>query len=155
MNRFFVSVLLICSSLPLLAQDVLPMADVFKAMPDSLLPYLSKNNRLDMIDFMEAHMKAEVTNLMEGSSEMTALSADSLSLRMSDVLTVGMSLSKVEEPIDSSRYVVLVRRTYSLNENQAETIVDTYSSAWRHLQQVTERSSLLKRDEKLLTPVQR
>ena len=86
---------------------------------------------------------------------MTALAADSLSLHMSDVLSVSMRLSKVEEPIDSSRYVVLVKRTYTLNEKQAESIVDTYSSAWRHSQQVTEHSSLLKRDEKLLTPVQR
>ena len=32
----------------------LKMRDVFKQMPDSLLPYLSKNNRLDFIDFMES-----------------------------------------------------------------------------------------------------
>ncbi|MBR6998224.1 MAG: DUF3256 family protein, partial [Prevotella sp.] len=42
------------------------MADLFKAMPDSLMPYLTKNNRLDMIDFMEANMKAEITNQLEG-----------------------------------------------------------------------------------------
>ena len=131
------------------------MADVFRAMPDSLFPYLSKNNRLDMVDFMEAHMKAEVTNKMEGISEMTALSADSLSLRMNDVLTIGMRLSRVEEPVDSNLFVIVVKRTYTLNEKQAETIVDTYSSAWRHLQQVNEHSSLLKRDEKLFAPVQR
>ena len=155
MNRFLVSILLTCSSLPLLAQRLPSMADVFRAMPDSLLPYLSKNNRLDMVDFMEAHMKAEVTNQMEGSSELTALAADSLSLRMSDVLTVGMRLSEVEETVDSACYVILVRRTYHLNEKQTETIVDTYSSAWRRLRQVRERSSLLWRDDKLLSPVQR
>ena len=42
------------------------MAALFKAMPDSLMPYLTKNNRLDMIDFMEANMKAEITNQLEG-----------------------------------------------------------------------------------------
>ena len=30
--------------------------EVFKAMPDSLIPYLSQNNRLDFIDFMESNM---------------------------------------------------------------------------------------------------
>ena len=47
------------------AEDV-RMKDVFRLMPDSLFPTLSANNRLDMIDFMDSQMKAEVTNLLGG-----------------------------------------------------------------------------------------
>lgn len=32
------------------------MRDVFKHMPDSVLGYLSENNRLDMIDFIDSKM---------------------------------------------------------------------------------------------------
>lgn len=130
------------------AQEKL-MAELFKAMPDSLLPYLSTNNRLDMIDFMEAKMKAEVTNLLEGKSEMTALTHDSLSIRMNDVLRIDMKLEHVAEPVDSSTQVIRMVRTYQLNDKQAECVTDVYTAAWRRLSSVVSRSTLLSRDEDL------
>jgi hypothetical protein len=126
------------------------IADVFKNMPDSLMPYLSANSRLDMIDFMEAGMRAEVTNLLQGDSEMTLLTADSLSIRMSDVLTLDLQLSGVAEPVDSSMFVVRMVRTYTINEHQTESIVDIYSTVWRHLSSERIVSSLLRRDEDIL-----
>ena len=127
------------------------MSELFKAMPDSLLPYLTTNNRLDMLDFMEAKMKAEVTNLLDGKSEMTALTHDSLSIRMNGVLRIDMKVVRVAEPIDSSTQVIRVVRTYTLNENQTERIADVYSSVWRKLSSAVEQSSLLKRDDELLS----
>lgn len=127
------------------------ISELFKAMPDSLLPYLTTNNRLDMLDFMEAKMKAEVTNLLDGKSEMTALTHDSLSIRMNGVLNIDMKVINVAEPVDSSTQVIRVVRTYRLNENQTERIVDVYSSVWRKLSSVVEQSSLLKRDDELLS----
>lgn len=127
------------------------ISELFKAMPDSLLPYLTTNNRLDMLDFMEAKMKAEVTNLLDGKSEMTALTHDSLSIRMNGVLNIDMKVINVAEPVDSSTQVIRVVRTYRLNENQTERIVDVYSSVWRKLSSIVEQSSLLKRDDELLS----
>ena len=127
------------------------ISELFKAMPDSLLPYLTTNNRLDMLDFMEAKMKAEVTNLLDGKSEMTALTHDSLSIRMNGVLNIDMKVINVAEPVDSSTQVIRVVRTYRLNENQTERIADVYSSVWRKLSSVVEQSSLLKRDDELLS----
>lgn len=127
------------------------MSELFKAMPDSLLPYLTTNNRLDMLDFMEAKMKAEVTNLLDGKSEMTALTHDSLSIRMNGVLRIDMKIVRVAEPVDSSTQVIRVVRTYTLNENQTERIADVYSSVWRKLSSAVEQSSLLKRDDELLS----
>ena len=123
------------------------MAALFKEMPDSLMPYLTKNNRLDMLDFMEARMKAEVTNLFDGKSEMTALTADSLTVKMSPVLTISMKLVKVQEPVDSSDVTIVMKRTYVLNENQTASVVDVYTTAWRLLSSRVEHSSILKRDE--------
>ena len=127
------------------------MAELFKVMPDSLLPYLTTNNRLDMLDFMEANMKAEVTNLLDGKSEMTALAPDSLSIRMNSVLRIDMKVARVAEPVDSNTQIIRVIRTYTLNENQTERIVDVYSSVWRKLSSVIVQSSLLKRDDELLS----
>ena len=132
-------------------REGLEVGPLFKAMPDSLLPYLTTNNRLDMLDFMEVKMKAEVTKLLEGKSEMTALTSDSLSIRMSDVLRIDMKVVSVPEPVDSSTQVIRVVRTYQLNDKQSERVVDVYSTSWRRLSSVVEQSSLLRRDEELLT----
>ncbi len=52
------------------------MRELFIAMPDSIEPLLSKNNRMDMIDFMDNHMEARVTNRLDGQSVMDTLTAD-------------------------------------------------------------------------------
>ena len=81
------------------AQDML-MRDVFRQIPDSLMPSLSVNNRLDFIDFMDSNMKASVRNQLGGTSEMTALSDDSLSIRMKRSLSTDLLLLTLE-PMDS------------------------------------------------------
>jgi len=137
--------LLLTTVLPSMAKPVI--SDLFKTMPDSLMPYLSQNNRLDMIDFMEARMKAEVTNLLDGKSEMTLLTDDSLSIRLNAVVTVDL---KLVERSDSS--IVCMQKTYKISEHQVETIRSYYSSTWcpLSLPQI-ESSTLLKRDDELFT----
>lgn len=122
------------------------IADLFKVMPDSLMPYLTNNNRLDMIDFMEAKMKAEVTNLLEGKSEMTMLSDDSLCIRVSDVLQVKLMLVERDDSV-----VVSMQKNYQISEHQVEKTVQYFSSTWcpLSLPEVV-YSTLLKRDEELL-----
>jgi hypothetical protein len=114
------------------AEDV-RMKDVFRLMPDSLLPTLSANNRLDMIDFMDSQMKAEVTNLLGGKSEMTALSDDSLTIRMSDALTVQMLLLKPQEMIDSCSQVVCLLQIFGTDSLNLDTKIDFYTPQWQKL----------------------
>ncbi len=128
------------------------IAHFFKLMPDSLLPSLSANARLDMVDFMEAGMRAEVSNLLDGDSEMTLLTNDSLSIRVSSVLQIDMQLIEMEEPVDSSNIVISLTRTYHINERQAVSIVDVYSTAWRLLSSQPLQSSLLRRFEEVFSP---
>ena len=133
------------------------IGELFKQMPDSLMPYLTKNNRLDMMDFMDAHMKAEVTNQLDGKSEMTALTADSLTIQMSDALQVDMKLvagndsrvaSMLQEGYDS--LVVCVQNTYKISERQIEKTIRLFSTTWRPLSlPQTVCSTLLKRDDDL------
>ncbi len=135
------------------------MSEVFRQMPDSLLPYLTANNRLDMIDFMEAKMKAEVDHALEGTSQMTFLSEDSLSIKMNGSLRVDMRLRRVGSIpyicADSCRLhgdslVVELTKTYIIKENQEERTVQYFSASWHPLS-FPERifSSLLKRDEEV------
>ena len=72
------------------AQSV-QIRDAFREMPDSLMPYLSKNNRLDFIDFLDSGMKAEVRNQLGGTSQMLSIADDSLSIQMNPLLFCHMA----------------------------------------------------------------
>ena len=107
------------------------LKEVFKQMPDSLMPYLTQNNRLDFIDFMDSNMKAEVSNLTGGTSEMTALTDDSLSIRMSEALRVDMLLLNLDEPVDSIRQVIVFVETFLADSVYGESVCKTYSVDWQ------------------------
>ena len=81
--------------------------ELFKTMPDSLAPYLSVNNRLDMMDFVDAGMKAIVTNQLGGDTEMTFLSDDSLSVKMNSEFLLDLKIQKQD-----TTTVVCLKRTY-------------------------------------------
>ena len=111
--------------------EELMIRDVFKQMPDSLMPYLSQNNRLDFIDFIDSNMKAEVSNMTGGTSEMTALTGDSLSIRMSEALRVDMMLLNLDEPVDSIRQVIVFVETFLADSIYGESVCKTFTVDWK------------------------
>ena len=104
---------------------------VFKEMPDSLVPYLSMNNRLDMLDFIDSNMKAEVRNQLDGRSQLTFLDDSRLQLRLNDVSQMEMFLLDVDEPVDSASQIVCLIQT--LGDNIKESTVRFYSVKWNPL----------------------
>ncbi|MBP5338143.1 MAG: DUF3256 family protein [Prevotella sp.] len=151
MNKKHIIILIsLFSFLTLQAQT---MRDVFKAMPDSVLPTLTTNNRLDMIDFMEAKMKAEVTNLLDGKSEMLALTGDSLCIRMSDALTVEMKTVLAADTICAVR----LKSVCQTANRQARHVVENVYSlpGWTLSSSQVLESTLLSRDDKMLQGVAR
>lgn len=107
------------------------ITDVFKYVPDSLMPYLSLVNRLDFIDYMTSNMKAIVENKMGGTSEMTALTDDSLSIRMNDALRVDMLLLNLDEPVDGIHQVVVFIETFLTDFIYGESVQKVYSTDWQ------------------------
>jgi len=66
------------------AQTTTPLIkDFFAAMPDSLLPLMTQNDRLDCIDYIENHMQARIHNKFDEDVELETLTADYLRLRTS------------------------------------------------------------------------
>lgn len=107
------------------------MADVFRLMPDSLLPYITHNDRLDMIDYVEAGMKAEVTNKLDGKSVLDSIDSNYLHLTLSEALVVEMGMLPVEELTeDSCSNVVCVVSTYA----GMESTLKFYTSKWQEWQ---------------------
>lgn len=125
----FILALMICS-IGVYAQEP-TMRDVFKQMSDSIVPYLSENNRLDFIDFMDSKMQAEVTNLLAGKSQMLELTDVFVSLELNQASSMQMRLLPVSEPVDSAKQIICVVRTFGTDIR--ESTVNFYSLGWRQL----------------------
>lgn len=68
------------------------MRDVFASAPDSVFPLLTRNNRLDCIDFVENKMPARVKNRLDEVVELQSLTDHYLCLRTSERSQVEMCL---------------------------------------------------------------
>lgn len=68
------------------------MKDIFANAPDSVFPLLTRNNRLDCIDFIENNMAAKVRNKMDDWAELKVLTPTHLLMQTSARGTVEMGL---------------------------------------------------------------
>lgn len=68
------------------------MRDVFANMPQRILPLVTKNNRLDCIDFIENNMEAKVRNAIDDYVVLEALSDSYLRFRTSSSSYIEMKL---------------------------------------------------------------
>ena len=129
MKKWLVACLLLCITSVCSAQE-LALRDAFRQMPDSLMPSLTQNDRLDFLDFLDAGMKAEVKNRLGGTSVMTILTTDSLSLQVSPALRVDMLLLTLAEPIDTVNQVIVVGETFMVDSIHGETTVHFFTPTW-------------------------
>ena len=143
--------------------DATTMDYCFRHIPDDVLPTLSENNRLDMLDFMESKMKAEVTNRLGGKSEMTVLTDTTLSIRMSEALKVDMLLLESGSSASSDKEIICLIETFGCDSLSLESTVRFYTTSWHPLSQSPQLSvsdqntisskkvqTILKRDEEIL-----
>ncbi|MBR1547332.1 MAG: DUF3256 family protein [Prevotella sp.] len=114
--------------LPALAAAQVSLRDFFKQMPDSIVPYLSTNNRLDMLDFWDSNMKVDVKNDLDGRSQLVALSDTALTLKLNSAYQMQMVMLDVSTPVDSVAKIVCVIRT--LGSDIKESVIDFYSARW-------------------------
>lgn len=123
---FYILVMLACA-----VQAQVRMIDVFKSMPDSLVPYLTANNRLDCLDFKEAKMKAEVQNALGGKSELVTLNGQYADLQLNDAHRMEMRLLDTTEPVDSCLQLIGIIHTYGTDVQESK--VQFYSLRWHEL----------------------
>ena len=105
------------------------MRDVFSQMPDSLLPYMSHNNRLDLIDFAESGMEAEITNSFDEQVRLTKLTSNYLRLELSKASSVEMKLLPTEDLLpDTTKTIICL--VYSFGEKTPFSNIRFYTSKW-------------------------
>ena len=123
MRQFLFSMLLLLAN-SAFAQTT--MSEALKSMPDSLMPYLTHNNRLDCIDFCEANMKAEVRNAFDGKSELVQLTSNYALFRLNDASTLELCL------LDSDiSQVICMIQTYGTD--MRESIISFFTTSWQQL----------------------
>lgn len=77
-----------------------PMRQWITAMPDSVLPLLTQNDRLDFVDFLDSGMEAVVTNRLDGKSVMRVLTNDYTHVSYTKSMEVEMKLLPLTDTTD-------------------------------------------------------
>lgn len=124
MRKWIVMVALLGMGLTASAQK---MRDCFVNMPDSVLTLLTKNNRLDCVDFIDSKMRAVVRNEFEGKSELLMLTDSYLKMHLTDVDDVQMLLLPTSDTVN---VICMVRTFHGPN---ADSSLRFYSSDWTPL----------------------
>ena len=133
-HRTLMTVILFCG-MTVMCHAQIRISDLFREMPDSILPVLSENNRLDMIDFMASGMKAEVSNRLGGKSEMTLLADDSLRVKVSDALTVTLLLITPLDSVENGNKIICFIRTYGTDKSMLQSVTSFYTPQWTQMNQ--------------------
>ena len=110
------------------------MSDVISRMPDTVVPYLNENMKLDLIDFIHSGMKAEVTNNLGGKSVLQKLSDHYSLWQLNEAATMEMLLLDAVEPIDSTSNaskIICVVKTWGTDIQ--ESSISFYSMEWQSL----------------------
>jgi hypothetical protein len=106
--------------------------DIYAEAPDSIFPLLTKNNRLDQIDFRENNMQAVVKNKFDDHSELLVLNEKYLKLKRSEHCIVEMRLFA-----DSTFCMV---ETY--NAPAPDSRIRLFDTSWNELPQRIERPAV-------------
>lgn len=125
MTRRIISLLFLLVCMVCVCQARTPMRQWLVAMPDSVLPLLTKTNRLDFIDFFDYHMDAVVTNRMDGKSHLDTLTADYLLINYTRSCDVAMKLLPVNDSTDVLCMVTTVKAAVP------DSRVAFFDEAWR------------------------
>lgn len=105
------------------------MRDVFAQAPDSIFPLLTKNNKLDCIDFIENKMRARVKNKFDTYSELTVLTDNFLRIKISEK-------SSAEMKLVNDSLLCLVKTHYGPG---ADSQVYFYNVSWQPVSYTLER----------------
>lgn len=99
------------------------MAALLLSMPDSLLPTLTRNARLDLIDFHANGMEARVKNIFDDDVLLTSLTDRQFALTLSEATSLECTL------LDES-HVLLIS---TVKSRAAESLLTLTDTAWTRL----------------------
>lgn len=116
------------------------MSEVFASAPYDVLPLMTRNNRLDCVDFIENNMEARVKDRFDNDVVLEEMTADYLRLVTSKVSSTEMKI------VDGRVYV-----SETCMGPAADTQVKVYDSKWNLIKVVSrpEVEAFIRTDAKL------
>lgn len=116
------------------------MSEVFASAPYDVLPLMTRNNRLDCIDFIENNMEARVKDRFDNDVVLEEMTADYLRLITSEVSSIEMKL------VNGNVYVA-----ETCKGPASDTQVKVYDSKWNLIKVVSrpEVEAFIRTDAKL------
>ena len=98
---------------------------LFIDMPDSIMPTLTKSERLDFLDFIDYGMKAVAKNKLGGESEMTMLQENMLTVKTSQSGQFDMALFRKK---DGKNLICIVR---TVTARYPDSRIAFYTEEWK------------------------
>lgn len=120
------------------------MRDIWIAMPDSIVAYLDKGKRTEMVDLYATQMKAEVKNRLGGMSVMDKLTDDYVCVTLNSC-----SILQLKKFSTNDSFIICVVKSFKAPEPECE--ISFFDSQWQLKTDkfglpVTNDESVLKRD---------
>ena len=126
MKKLFIfSIFALCS----LTAGARSMADIWKLMPDSLMPYVDSKHRSEMVDFLHMGLKGDVDNMFESKSTMDTLTSDFIQVRVSEALMIQIK----QLPVQNGDSILCVVRTWFGPSKYSS--IQLYNENWQPLKQ--------------------
>ena len=125
MRRFFTVVLMMAVFTAASAQR--KMADFIIAMPDSVVPYLNKVKRTEMVDFYGMGVKAETFNLLSEGTVLDSLTTSYAHITLNESSRMQLALLAAEQ---GDTLLCMVR---TLLGEAPESVISFYAADWRKL----------------------
>lgn len=142
MNKLTTTLLCLLVFLSNINSQNMHMAELFKQMPDSLFPYLTTNNKLDMLDFIDAGMEAKVSNKFDGESLLLELDSTYLKLMLNASVEVEMKLLTSSSILnDSTKHLICIVTTYG--DSIKESILNLFTTKWNAIEHDVTKSKLI------------
>lgn len=142
MNKLTTTLLCLLVFLLNINSQNMQMAELFKQMPDSLMPYLTTNNKLDMLDFIDAGMEAKVNNKFDGESILCELDSTYLRLKLNTSVEVEMKLLSSSNILnDSTKHLICLVTTYG--DLIKESVLNLFTSKWNSIEHDITKSKLI------------
>ncbi|MDD2799711.1 MAG: DUF3256 family protein [Bacteroidales bacterium] len=122
--KFKLLALLFLSSFVVSAQYISPF---FTAMPGDMLPYLSENNRKDLIDLYKSGKTPKVENLLKGTSQLKVLKEDFISIQLSESSSAELKLLPTS---DSTKIITFIKTVCG---KACDSKIEFFTTSWKSI----------------------
>lgn len=101
------------------------MREIWVTMPDSVVPYLNHELRVELADYWDMSAEAKVKNLLENETRIVKMSGDYMEVKLNSSTDAQLRTLAV----DDSTYIICMVKTF--NAPAKESVVAFFTEDWK------------------------